>query len=183
MGRTTRAMMISMPATWVAAAIPTRRDESNCLAGGGDPGATPCGRPVLRTAAFNRVHPPEGATTRVAPTSSLVRRTHPLPPRHDVAARLAGAVRLIVEKARVGLRHRISPIIVHLRGLLVQQLIAARTEPSKSVDFARPPLPFDHQEIRVGREARRMRRAGRRVDRRPFGDDGDLLLAVRGAVM
>src|SRR5215475_8075662 len=106
-----------------------------------------------------------------------------LRPRHDVAAPLAGTVRLIVEKVRIGFRYRIGAIVVHFGGLLVEQFIAAWTEPSKAVDFARPPLAFDHQKIRVWRKARRMRRAGRRVDGRAFRNDCNVLFAVWSAVM
>jgi len=39
-------------------------------------------------------------------------------------------------------------------------------------------LSFHHQEVGVGREARRVRRAGRRVDHRAFRHQGDFFFAL-----
>src|SRR5260370_29494101 len=138
MSRATRATMISMPETRATVAITTRRDEPNMSRRRGDP----CGRPF---ADHSQTRPSAGmGDHKGRPYIILTSAHNPLRPRHDVATRLAGAVRLIVEKARIGLRHRIGAIVVHLRGLFVQRFITARTEPPKPVDFARPPLPFDH---------------------------------------
>jgi hypothetical protein len=59
--------------------------------------------------------------------------------------------------------------------------IAFRTEPLEAVDIAGPALALQHQHEGIGREARRMRHAGRREDGRALGDHRDLLRAGRPA--
>src|SRR5215467_10196666 len=145
-------------------------------------------RTVILVAAMRRAYQVAwamGAGSRAAtrPGRAAVMGEEKLRLRHDVAARLAGPVRLAAEKTRVCRRDRIGAIVLHLGGFLVQQAVATRTKPSEPVDFAGPPLPLDHQQICIGRKARRMRRSSRRIDGRPFGDHGNLLFAVGSTVV
>src|SRR5581483_8338344 len=80
----------------------------------------------------------------------------------DFAALPARAEFLAVEKPPVGFRHRVEGVIFHDEALFVQERVAFFTEPLKGIDLALTALAFGDQREGVGREARRMRRAGGR---------------------
>src|SRR5580704_18693923 len=103
--------------------------------------------------------------------------------RHHVPAFLAGAVLFAVEQILVGLRYRIGAIVAHNRRYFVQERVALRTEPLEAIDLAVAALAFENEREGFRPKARRVRYAGRRVDHRAFGHQGDLFLAVGRAIV
>src|SRR5215831_7470063 len=118
----------------------------------------------------------EGANEADGPLSPSWARGH-------VAAPAAGAVRFRPVELLVGARDRILAVVGDLLDALVQLRTALVTKPGEAIALAGAALALEHQHEGIGREARRVRRAGRAVDDLAFLNHGDLLIALRRPVV
>src|SRR3989442_15246872 len=95
-----------------------------------------------------------------------------------MAARGARAVRLGAVKLFVGPRDGILAVIRDVLHALVQLGAALLAEPREAIVLVSAALPLEDEDERLGREARRVRRARRAVHDLAFPHDGDLLFAA-----
>src|SRR5215472_15945069 len=118
----------------------------------------------------------EGANEADGPLSPSWARGH-------VAAATAGAVRFRPVELLVGARDRVLAVVGDLLHALVQLGTALVAEPGEAIALAGATLALEHEHEGIGREARRMRCAGRAVDDLALLDHGDLLVALRRPVV
>src|SRR5690606_38361946 len=104
-------------------------------------------------------------------------------PLGDVAALAAGALLVARVELFVDARDRVLVVVGHLAHRLVERRAALLAEPLEAVELLAAALALEDEQEGVGREARRVRDAGRAVHDLALLQDEDLLLALRSAVV
>src|SRR5688572_6637303 len=98
--------------------------------------------------------------------------------RDDVTARVTGAVGLAAVELLVHARDRVLAVIGDVASRLVQLRPTAGTIPEEAIALVRTTLALHDEHEGVGREARRVRGAGRAMHDLAFANGEDLLLAI-----